>query len=55
MVTEIKESLTKVIILNISGVYAQIYNQGYFTYDEVAKIQRMYSDRDHWKVIIFDK
>ena len=52
MITEVKESLTKVIILDISGVYAQIHDQGFYPDSEVWKIKKMYSDRDRWRVII---
>lgn len=30
MVVQIQPNLVRVIILDISGVYAQIHNQGYF-------------------------
>ena len=52
MITEDKESLTKVIILDISGVYAQIHDQGFYPDSEVWKIKKMYSDRDRWRVIV---
>lgn len=39
MITEVKESLTKVI-------------QGFYPDSEVWKIKKMYSDRDHWRVIV---
>lgn len=54
MITEIKESLTKVIILDISGVYTQIHDQGFYTYDEVTKIQRLYSNKEHWRVLVLN-
>ena len=52
MITEVKESLTKVIILDISGVYTQIHDQGFYPDNEVWKIKKMYSDRDRWRVIV---
>lgn len=52
MVTEIKEGLTKVVVLDITGVYAQIHNQGFYPDSEVWKIKKMYSDRDRWRVIV---
>ena len=52
MITEVKESLTKVIILDTSGVYTQIHDQGFYPDSEVWKIKKMYSDRDRWRVII---
>lgn len=30
MNVDIKENLVRVVILDISGIYAQIHNQGYF-------------------------
>ena len=52
MITEVKESLNKVIILDISGVYTQIHDQGFYPDSEVWKIKKMYSDRDRWRVIV---
>ena len=55
MITEVKESLTKVIILDISGVYTQIHDQGFYSDSEVWKIEKMYSDRDRWRVVELDE
>ena len=52
MITEVKESLTKVIILDTSGVSTQIHDQGFYPDSEVWKIKKMYSDRDRWRVIV---
>ena len=49
---EIKDNLIRVIILDISGVYTQIYDQGFYPDSEVCKIKKMYSDRDRWRVIV---
>ena len=37
MKTTISENLVRVIILDISGIYAQIHNQGYFDMETVDK------------------
>ena len=52
MNTNISEELVQVIILDISGVYAQIHNQGYFDADSVEVIKHQYSDSKHWRVLI---
>ena len=49
---DIKENLLRVIILDISGVYAQIHNQGYFDKQTVEGIQKQYSDLEHWQVLV---
>ena len=51
---EIKDNLIRVIILDISGVYAQIHNQGYFSEQEVEEIKQQYSDTQHWRVVVLD-
>ena len=55
MQTEIKDNAIRVVILDVSGIYAQIYNQGYFDAETVKEIQRQYSDTGHWRVLVLDK
>ena len=50
----IDESLVFVIILDVSGIYAQIYDQGYHNKKDVKDIQQQYSDSKHWRVLILD-
>ena len=50
----IDENLVFVIILDISGIYAQIYDQGYYNKKDVKDIQQQYSDTKHWRVLILD-
>ena len=47
----IPDNLAHIIILDISGIYAQIYNQGYFDPTTVAEIKQQYSDTKRWHVI----
>ena len=54
MNTNINESLVKVIILDVSGVYTQIHNQGYFEPIIVNEIKSQYSDNQHWRVVVLD-
>lgn len=54
MNTNISENLIQVIILDISGVYAQIHNQGYFEPTTVDEIKSQYSDKQHWRVVVLD-
>lgn len=54
MELQLKNNLVQVIILDISGIYAQIHNQGYFDESTVNNINQMYSDRQHWRVVILE-
>ena len=54
MVTEISDVLVQVVILDVSGIYTQIHNQGYFEKDTVEDIKKQYSDSRHWRVLVLD-
>ena len=54
MNTTIPSGLTHIVILDISGVYAQIHNQGYFDKDFVDDIRKQYIDERHWMVLIIE-
>lgn len=54
MKTEIKENVIQVVILDISGVYAQIHNQGYFDKEQIEEIQNQYHDKKRWRVVVLD-
>ena len=51
MIADISENLVRMIILDISGVYAQIHNQGYFDKEQGEEIKKQYSDTKHWLVL----
>ena len=51
----IKGNLIRVIILDISGIYTQIHNQGYFSEQEVEEIKQQYSDTERWRVVVLDE
>lgn len=51
MELKMKNNLVHVIILDITGVYAQIHNQGYFDEITVEDIERQYSDGQRWRVV----
>ena len=55
MQMKIKDDAIRVVILDISGIYAQIYDQGYFDAETVKEIKRRYSDTEHWRVLVLDK
>ena len=55
MMTEISENIVHVVILDISGVYAQIHNQGYFDKLSIDDIKQQYSDTKCWRVIVLDE
>lgn len=52
MTTNISENLVHVVILDISGIYAQIHNQGYFDKSSIDDIKQQYSDTRRWRVIV---
>lgn len=52
MIMEIADNLIHVVILDISGVYAQIHNDGYFNKMSLDEIERQYSDETRWKIVI---
>lgn len=54
MVKEIDEHMVRVIVLDISGIYVQIYDQGYFDKNTVDEIKQQYSDTKHWYIIIIE-
>lgn len=54
MNTNISKNLVQVVILDISGVYAQIHNQGYFESTTVDEIKSQYSDKQRWRVVVLD-
>lgn len=54
MKTTISENLVRVVILDVSGIYAQIHNQGYFDIETVDEIKKQYSDEKRWRVLTID-
>ena len=55
MNADISENLVRVVILDISGVYAQIHNQGYSDKSSIDEIKQQYSDTEHWRVVVLDE
>ena len=55
MNVDMSENLVRVVILDISGVYAQIHNQGYFDKLSIDDIKKQYSDTERWRVVVLDK
>lgn len=54
MLTTIPDNIKRVVILDISGIYAQIHNQGYFEKKQIKEIQNQYSDTERWRVLVLD-
>lgn len=54
MVLNIEDNLIRLVILDISGIYVQIYDQGYFDRAIIDDIQQKYSDTEHWRVLVLD-
>ena len=55
MIADINENLVHVVILDISGVYVQIHNQGYFDKSSIDEIKHQYSNTERWRVVVLDK
>ena len=55
MNVDISENLVHVVILDISGTYAQIHNQGYFDKSSIDDIKLQYSDTERWRVVVLDE
>lgn len=47
-------NFVRVIVLDISGLYVQIHDQGYFDKSTIKDIQQQYSDTEHWRVLVLD-
>lgn len=52
MIIEIADNLIHVVILDISGVYVQIHNDGYFDKVSLNEIEKQYKDKSHWRIVI---
>ena len=55
MTKDIPNNIVRVVILDISGIYVQIHNQGYFDNSSVDEIKRQYSDTERWRVVVLDE
>ena len=55
MIADISENLVRAVILDISGIYAQIHNQGYFDKTSIDEIKQKYSDTKRWRVVALDE
>lgn len=55
MIADISKNLIRVIILDISGIYTQIHNQGYFDKTSIHEIKQQYSDTGRWRVVVLDE
>ena len=53
--SEIKDNLIRVIILDVSGIYSQIHNEGYFEKKQLEEIKKQYSDTQRWRVVVLDE
>ena len=55
MIADISKNLVRVVILDISGIYAQIHNQGYYDKSSIDEIKQQYSDTQRWRVLVLDE
>lgn len=46
------DNLIHVVILDVSGVYTQIHNDGYFDKVSLDAIEKQYKDKSHWRIVI---
>lgn len=54
MTKDIPNKIIRVIMLDISGIYVQIHNQGYFDNSSVDEIKQQYSNTERWRVLVLD-
>ena len=55
MIAELRDDIKHVVILDVSGIYAQIHNQGYFDKTSMDDIKQQDSDIERWRVVVLDK
>ena len=55
MNVDMSENLVRVVILDISGIYSQIHNQGYFEKESIDNIKQQYSNTERWRVVVLDE
>ena len=55
MIADISENFVHIVILDMSGIYTQIHNQGYFDKSSIDEIKQQYSDTKHWLVMVLDE
>lgn len=46
MKSDMDNDLTRVVILNVSGVYAYIYDQGYFDKNNVTELKDRFNNKN---------
>lgn len=51
---ETNNDIVQVIILDISGVYAQIHDQIFCSHEKADKFSKKYSDKNQWNVLVLD-
>jgi len=54
MTIQIRDNVAKAVILDISGIYVQIYDQGYFDSNSLKNIKKKYSNKKLWRVLVLD-
>lgn len=54
MTVNVEDNIVRVVILDISSVYVQIHDQGYFDSKSIEDIRQQYSDTEHWLVLVLD-
>ena len=52
MILTLNEGLSRVVILTIDGLYAQIYDELYCTKEKYSEVLSEYSNSDKYKIVI---
>lgn len=55
MNVNVEDTIVRVVVLDISGVYVQIHDQGYFNKNIVENIKQQYSNTDRWRVLVLEQ
>lgn len=54
MTVNMEDNIVRVVVLDISGIYVQIHDQGYFHRNIIEDIKKQYSDMGRWRVLVLD-
>ena len=52
MLTSFSDNLCIVVVMDIYGVYVQIYENGYLSMEEARKMSEYYKNKNHWRFLI---
>ena len=54
MKLQLRDDMTHIVIMDVSGLYSQVYDEMFVPEKEVDRIKHTYGDAEKWKVVIID-